>query len=394
MKKKKANTNARSRAKLPIAHHVRASLFSVAPHASTGRRLPRHHTSHGGLLLILALAGAVLAVGISAIQASAETVTYPGQVSITARVNGKPPSVGAVITTPEHRTRTAVSEMHVSGTCPAATLVAIYNGATFAGSTVCDTNGTFTVNVQLGVGINVLQAQDYDADNQPGPTTRQIAVAYALQPSLITKTAVTTANTTLETAPTATTPVNTIDTTIVMPATPQPSTNPCYNDASQQTLPNVTLWMTVTCVTHDVNIGQTMHLPISFGGGNAPYAVSIDWGDSLSTELKSFTTSGNYIIDHIYSSSQLRSLVLHVADADGTSYSVDTVVQVNKGTLGNQTSPIAAVIAVTKSSLLDASIPLYAGLFVLVSGFWIGDVFQRSVHQNAKPKRKTTRRHA
>jgi hypothetical protein len=364
----------RSAKKIPLSHHVRASLVTLAPHASTGRRLSHRHTTHGALLLILAMAGAILTLGLATIQTNA--LSSSQSVTVTATVNGHAPTVGAIITSPADQTKTNVQQQDVSGTCPTGTYVAVYHQGTSAGSTTCTDTGTFTVTVQLSPGVNMLQAQDYDINNQPGPTTDPISVEYIPPPQ--------------PTAPVQ--PSVTIDKTIIPLAVPKPVDNPCFNDPQQQTPLKNQVSLTVSCMTKDVYIGQPVYVPVSINGGSPPYALTIDWGDDSADDLHSFSSPGNYIVDHVFRTPQIKKLSLRVADANGTTYAIQTVVQVNgSSTTTNNTSPVTQLADTTKSSWLDSTIPIYGGLAILVFGFWIGDIFQRLIRARHPHHRK---RHA
>jgi len=178
---KKTIVNKKSKASLKkkptILQHAVSSLISVAPHSHTGKRAPHRHTSHGFLLLALIFTGVLLFSNLGVLRAYAETHSIPGSVTVTTSYYGTAPTEGANITFPTTNRTTTHKFIFVIGTCPDQTLVAVYNNGNFAGSTVCDT-GKFYVIIQLAEGTNVIQAQNYDGMNQPGPTTAQIVVSY------------------------------------------------------------------------------------------------------------------------------------------------------------------------------------------------------------------------
>ena len=149
------------------------SLVLIAPHAHTGKRLHHRHTSHGVLFLALVLTGVLLFSNLGALKAFG--ITKAGSVNLSVNVLGAPPSVGADITFPGASSTTTYGFVAVQGTCPDQTLVVIYNNASFAGSTVC-AGGLFSLTVPLHTGTNILQAQNYDGLDQPGPATSPITV--------------------------------------------------------------------------------------------------------------------------------------------------------------------------------------------------------------------------
>jgi hypothetical protein len=357
MKKQTAKTKRSVKAsKRPLAPHVRASLLHVAPHKATGKRLAHHHTSHGALLVILVLAGIILFVGIATIRANATSGS--NQVHITAQVNGKAPTRGALITSPNTKTQTNSSQLQVTGTCPSGNLVAVYSQGTSVGSTVCQDEG-FNLPVQLISGVNVIQAQNYDSLNQAGPTSDQIEVKYV--PPVVTPT-------------TPVIPVLTVDPTITAPPAPQPTANPCYQASSDQTPLPGGLSLAVNCVTRSVFVGETISLPITITGGIGPYALTIDWGDESAPDLKSFPSAGNYTVDHTYQAPNIKQLSFRLADTNGASFAMKAVVDVN-GTVA--TAPSTPTTSSVNPSWVEATIPIYSGVAVLIVGFWAGDIFQR-----------------
>lgn len=348
-----------------IAKHVVASLTYVAPHKHTGKRLKHRHTSHGLLLLILAVTGAILFLSLATFNAAG--ITGDGQVRVRLQVPGDAPTVGAAITNPLNQSRLKQALLVVDGTCPVNTIVAIYKNGHFASSRFCRSDGSFHITIQLTEGSNTLQAQNYDTLFQAGPKTDQITVVY--DPS------------TSETPVTPTTPIantpsdTTIDTSITPKPAAQPGKNPCDNPTAPAA--QTQLGLTTKCVTRNVFVGETLRLPVTLWGGIAPYALSVDWGDDK-RQLYSFSAPGQYILSHTYLVPQIKSIGLHLADAKGASYQMETAIEINAndeavqpGTFGS--TPINSLA----QNWIDASIPLYWGAVTLIGGFWIGDIFQR-----------------
>ena len=202
----------------PLHTHAIAGLLSTAQHKHSGKKLHSRHTSHGFLLVALLLTGVLLFSNIGALKAYG--ISQGGSLNVSVNVLGHPPTEGAIITFPTTNTETNSSLIEISGTCPATTLVGIYNNGTFAGSTMCTQEGTFAVVITLSAGNNILQAQNYDGLNQPGPVTDQHLVRYTPavgvspnEPPIVSR------NQPLPVIPTPPRP---------QPTAPQPSVNPCY----------------------------------------------------------------------------------------------------------------------------------------------------------------------
>lgn len=352
----------------PFFHHVISSLVTVAPHSHTGKRAPHHHTSHGFLLIALLFTGILLFSNLGVLRAYG--LTSDGSVNVSVSIYGDPPTEGAVILFPETDTETDHRYIAVTGTCPDQTLVSIYRNGDFAGSTICDAD-EFSVTIQLVADTNVLQAQNYDGANQPGPTTSQVVITY--NPPVPTQLSV---NPEVD-AEVATTPDHVKkDPTPVIPAptAPQPSANPCFNlDAKTSSQANGPM-ISVGCIHRNIYAGETLSLPLLIKGGQAPYALSIDWGDGKQ-DLLSISDSSERSLEHTYSVSGFHQITLNATDVLGATARTQTVVSIN-GTEAPITG-IEKIVDTAKSVWINAPVPLYVTAVTLVLGFWIGDIFNR-----------------
>ena len=355
--------------------HVKASISYVAAHKHTGHRLAHKHTSHGILLLILIAGGLLILFSLATLNVAGITSSHG--VTINATVPGPPPVTGAIITTPQNKVKVKQSLLTVSGTCPAGTLVAVYNNGLFATSSVCTSIDAFSSTAQLQRGSNTIQAQNYDSLDQPGPVTDQIGVEYApdtpetvIEPAIINKPSDITVVPSLETIPAE-----------------QPADNSCFNDSPA--IPQSSILTLVTpCVTRNVFVGEALSLPITFWGGIAPYSLSVDWGDKTVPELLKFSTSGHKTINHTYQLPEVKNIALQLADATGRTYQTQAVVDVSPGvtTAGSAINSSNPVV----SAWVQASVPLYWAAVTLFLGFWVGDLFRRFV----STKKRTRRSHA
>jgi hypothetical protein len=354
-----------------LAYHIAVSLVSIAPHPHTGRTIHRRHTSHGALLLVLVLVGVLLFNNLGALRAYG--LTNSASQTITVNVLGTPPVAGADITFPTTNTMTKSSEVEVRGTCPVDLLVATYNNGIFAGSSICASDGTYANTIQLIVGVNILQSQDYDGLNQPGPVTDQVQITR--QQDLVP---VTTVNP--EVPIVATTPADIApdpNPPIVTPA-PQPSVNPCFDTSKTDNLNPANPTIIVNCIQRSIFTGDTITLPVRIAGGTAPYAFWINWGDGV-TELKSVADMNYHNYQHTYKTAGILGISLKTSDANGITSFLQTVVQVNStvpaGAGGSTT--VGTFISGLGSIWTEAPVPLYVAAVTLVLGFWVGDIFQR-----------------
>jgi len=375
-----------------LAYHIAKSLVSVTSHPHTGRAIHPRHTSHGVLLIALVLTGILLFSNMGALRAYG--VVSGGSRTITVNIAGNPPTVGAQITFPQTKSTTKSSQVQVAGTCEASTLVATYKNGSFAGSSVCSSSGDFATVVQLAIGTNLLQSQNYDALNQPGPVTDQIQIIREHLPAEVMLTA------SIPTIATTAADITSVPSIPSATPAPQPVTAPCYTPSNGTSATSTDPAIVANCIHRDISVGQKVTVPIRVTGGDAPYALSINWGDDL-VDLKSVNDSAFYNYDHIYKTSGVHNVGLKITDSKGASSFLQTVVQVNGNTTAGtgSTSTFGAITAGIGSIWTEVPVPLYWAAVTLVLGFWVGDIFQR-IFAKKRPTAKrrstklNTRRHA
>lgn len=365
----------------PLHKHAIASLLSTSHHTHSGKRLHSKHTSHGFLLVALLLTGVLLFSNLGALKAYG--LSQGGSLNVSVNVLGYPPTEGAVIVFPSTNSQTSSPLIEVSGTCPAETLVSLYNNGTFAGSTICETDGVFSVIITLTSGDNILQAQNYDGLNQPGPVTDQHLVKYVpvINPTPTEKPVVT-KDQPLPTLPNPVTP---------QPTAPQPSTNPCYQapSISEAIKASKTPIISIGCIHRNIFAGEELTIAYAVNGGKSPYALNILWGDD-SDDLKSISSNEIQTVKHTFNTAGTHTIIFKTTDSAGNTYQIQTVVIVNGDpavATGSNT-----FIRDIQAIWLEAPIPLYFLAVALTLGFWIGDVFERiTISRSA---RKIRRRHA
>jgi len=378
VKNKKKTTQ---KAKGSLAYHVAKSLVTLAPHAHTGRPIRHHHTSHGVLLVALLLTGILLFSNLGALRAYG--VANSGSHTVSVDVTGAPPTTGADITYPTTNTVTQSEQIQVTGTCEPQLLVATYNNGTFAGSSICTSNSDYATIIHLVVGVNILQSQNYDGLNQPGPVTAQVVITREQVPDpVITPQNPVTPITATEPQDIQPDPTPEV---IETPA-PQPAVNPCYEQSNQIEFNPSDPTIIASCIIRDIFAGQTITVPIRVTGGTSPYALSINWGDGV-TDLKTVLDGEYHNYQHTYTQAGIINISLKTTDATGATSFLQTVVQVNGPTNPeNIPTPIGTIVSGIGSIWTEVPVPLYWAAVALVLGFWIGDIFQRIF---AKSKKKS-----
>jgi hypothetical protein len=101
-------------------------------------------------------------------------------ITVTATVPAPGLTVPAVITDPTDGSTTGSQDINVVGTCPDNSYVNLSNNGYVVGSYNCTAN-TFQIGLELSLGTNQLQVQDYNITNSAGPTSPSIIVTYTPQ---------------------------------------------------------------------------------------------------------------------------------------------------------------------------------------------------------------------
>ena len=304
---------------------------TLIKHRHTGKLRPHAYTSYLPLVFLLF---------ITAIPLSAYTTfaLSPGpesrSISLSGTVPSKPPTVAAVISSPADGKRFSASPIEVSGTCPANTLVEIYKNDIFAGSTICTTTGTFTMQSDLMIGQNTLIARVYDALNQAGPDSNRVGVFYDLLPSQSA----------------GIVPINFGGPQIIL------STDAVFRG----TFP-----------------GQELTMPLTVLGGVAPFAFNIQWGDG-SNNVIARNNNNTFSAGHTFQKPGTYQMSIQVTDAGGRVAFLSVAAIVNgqpeaaasSSSSGTNTSTVASVLTLW---------PLYVSLVAVVLSFWFGEIREKRV---------------
>ena len=296
----------------------------------TGQVRPHEHTSYLPLALLLLVTGFFL----TTYTAAAWTRPTPesGSIGITGVMPGKPPTTAATINTPKDGQRFTTTPITVSGSCPKDTLVELYKNDIFAGSGVCNEEGTYSFDIDLLIGSNTLVARVYDALNQEGPESNKVTVYYDALPS-------------------------------------QGAPITSLNFGGDQLLINT------DAVFRGSFPDKEMSIPIDIIGGRAPYAINIQWGDSTN-KVVSRPDNATFRTTHTYKKAGTFQLAIQATDADGR-VAFLTVASIVNGQPDPET--IAASNTKTTTNSLLLLWPLYASTFAVVVSFWLGEWREKRV---------------
>ena len=293
-------------------------------HRHTGRLRPHHETSYGLLGLVLVAVGALL-WGASF---SADAATNGGgQYTVQAVVSAPRPTKAPVITSPNSGQTFQTNPIKVDGTCTPRTMIKIFKNGILAGSILCGADGRFSIPIDLVIGRNDLTATAYNALDQPGPESAPVTVSLTLPPG-------------------------------------------GFGFSSE-------LIIQSTSYYRGAQPGEEIVWPIELVGGQAPYAVNVDWGDG-SSDLITRLTPGPFTVKHTYrktGTGYLGSFPLIIRATDSASHTaflqLTTIINSPTGTT------TGAKPAVAISSIM-LTWPLWIALILIVLAFWLGERREKS----------------
>lgn len=301
--------------KLSHAHH-------------SGRLRPHEHTSYLPLGLLLLVVGLVL---IAYTAAASSPPPQSSSIGLSGTVPGKAPTVAAVIKQPVNQQRFSTSPVAFSGTCPSGTLVELFKNDIFAGSTTCLIDGTFSLEIDLLIGQNLIVARVYDALNQPGPDSNAITIFYDALPS----------------------------------------------QAGQLTsldFGGAQLLLNTDAVFRGVFPEQELSMPLDILGGTPPYAVNVQWGDS-NNKVVPRNDNTTFKIGHTYLKAGTYQISIQATDASGR------VAFLTVASIVNGQPPVVptATLSSGAANRLLVLWPLYTSAFAVVISFWMGERREKNI---------------
>jgi len=295
-------------------------------HSLTGR-LAMHRDTSYALLVFLMMGVGVLLVSVSLSARAANDCGLPatpdctGNISVYAVVPAPRPTKPAIITSPTNGQTFATNPVPVSGTCPAKALIKVFKNGILAGSVICDAGGHFSVPIDLVVGRNDLTALPFNANDEQGPTSPTVTVTLTTPPGGL-------------------------------------------GYSSELLLQSENFYRGVVT-------GQEIVWPIEIIGGQAPYAVNVDWGDGTS-DLITRLAPGSFTVKHTYKkvgTGYLNTfpLIVRATDAAGhTAYLQLT-------TIVNPASGVNSPVTKPTTNQLWLIWPLWIVLLLMIISFWLGE---------------------
>jgi hypothetical protein len=311
--------------------------LKISHHQYSGQLRPHEHTSYLPLALIVFAVGILLAAfSIKSFVNAATPYNGPeaGSVGLTGTMPSSPPKTAATITKPVNGQHFSVTPITVSGTCPKDTLVEVYKNDIFAGSTPCENNGTFSVDIDLLFGQNALKAQVYDVLNQAGPESNIVSVFYDVSFPVA--------------APTS------------------------FFDFS-----GAQLILNTDAAYRGSFPGQALNVPITVIGGTPPFAINVQWGDGTN-DIISRSDNTTFNMSHTYKKPGTYKITIQGTDSKKlVAYlSVAAIINGKPDILAStETKP-----PVNKLFILW---PILAVAATLVFSFWMGEQREKKILNSA-----------
>lgn len=244
----------------------------------------------------------------------------PGSYGLEATKTQPPPTQGARISSPSSGQAFSDSPITVEGICPNDLLVEIHDNGVMVGAVMCK-NGQFSVQVSLFVGQNELSAMVYDNTDQPGPASNIVTVT--------------------------------------------------YNSTSFSAFGEL-VRLTSAYSRRAESINRQLTWPVQLTGGTGPYALTIDWGDGTTADLKSQATSGAFDISHTYKRAGIYNVNVKVVDKNGVSAFLQLIAVANGEAVPQNTSQNSGSSAAVAANQKVMWIPIaFLGL-LLPTSYWLG----------------------
>lgn len=230
-------------------------LLHLQHHSHSGRVIHHRHTSYRALFVIVALFSLALAFLQHTVRAD--------NLEVFAKVSADVPTMSASISSPVNGVVITEMPLTVEGTCEyvaPASIVEMYSGVSFLGSTPCTASGTFAVNITLTPGTHQLVAKTVNITDDYGPDSLAVSVTY---------------------------------TPVTPPETPTNSQSPSPSQQEDSSNPIASSELHIRSKYTYITYGPSKD-PVwvgSFEGGTPPYKITIDWGDGTTTSYDAIGTS-------------------------------------------------------------------------------------------------------
>jgi hypothetical protein len=308
-------------------------FLKISHHQYSGKLRPHEHTSYIPLAALVIIVGTLLAVfSFSSFVGASTPYTGPeaGSIGLTGTMPAAPPKVAATITKPVNGQHFTTTPITVSGSCPTGTLVEIYKNDIFAGSTPCESNGTYSLQIDLLFGQNNLKAQVYDVLNQAGPESNTVSVFYDVSFPVA--------------APTS-----------------------FFNFSGAQ------LILSTDAAFRGSFPNQALNVPITVIGGTAPFAINVQWGDGTN-DIVSRSDNNTFNMSHVYKKPGTYKIVIQGTDSKKLVAYLSVAAIIN-----GKPGLITSTESKPPTNKLFILWPILAVAASLVFSFWMGEQREKKI---------------
>jgi hypothetical protein len=242
-----------------------------------------------------------------------------GGVGVQGTISSPPPTSSPTISSPGNGSTFTALPVTVRGICTGDLLVKIFKNNVFSGAAVCR-NGSYSIDIDLFSSKNDLVARHYDALDQSGPDSNPVSVT--------------------------------------------------FNDNAAKPEIAARISLTTNYARRGANPKELLQWPMVLSGGVAPYAVTIDWGDTAKNDVQTVSTPGEFIIKHTYDSAGVYKILVKAADKNGA-VAYMQLVGVGNGAVDPQKGQVAGATATgTRTVILWQ--PAAIAIPLILATFWLG----------------------
>lgn len=246
-------------------------------------------------------------------------------IGMEGRIQQPPPTDAPTISLPADGAVFEEIPITVTGLCTDELLVRIFKNNVFGGAAMCE-DGSYSLQIDLFPGNNVLVARQYDDLDQASPESNRVNVTFDID----------------------------------VPPVP---------GSPDQVAQRITL--TSNFARRGADPGQELSWPFTISGGRGPYAVSIEWGDG-ETELLTRDAAGTWDAKHSYDQPGVYRVIVKATDADGQSAFLQVVAIVN-GAASTVASETQGPVVTRTRVLWQPALIVFP---LLLSSFWLGKKYQ------------------
>ena len=261
------------------------------------------------------------------------TITRAATLNVRATVLGNPPAYAAQITKPKNNQRFSKIPIAIEGTCPPVSIVKIYRNDHFSGSVLCSASNTFSLSSDLFEGKNTLISRVFNYADVEGPVSEAVVAYYD-----------------------------------------KPVEKPPIGVAQ--------LFLDSDTRYRAYFTNQKIDWPLEIGGGKAPYALSIDWGDGKD-DVISLAKAGNFTVSHIYTKPGTNkgsyTITVKASDSQGGKAYLEIVIIVSDIKTAASTTSAGSGDIDTLSfweNLYKQILimwPFYITAALMLTSFWLGE---------------------